>query len=231
MENVTPQARRPEAAIARRTAERAVETRYSTYVSEVRRLIQAGRTLMRRTGGMQPRVSAIVQEAGLSNQTFYRHFRSKDELLLAILDDGLAQLLSYIHTEMAKPVWPLARVRRWIRCVLVQAVDPQAAEATRPFVANAFRLAERFPAETARSMERIKAPLKAAIREAAAAGEAPAADPERDAEVIYHLAMGWMQSRILDPSAAAETDLDHLVSFVVRSLAAPETPAEATHGT
>ena len=41
--------------------------------------------VMRREGNIDPQVRAIVQEAGLSNQAFYRHFASKDALLLAVL--------------------------------------------------------------------------------------------------------------------------------------------------
>ena len=48
---------------------------------------------MRREGSIDPQVRAIVQEAGLSNQAFYRHFSSKDASLLAVLADGQRQLV------------------------------------------------------------------------------------------------------------------------------------------
>src|SRR5688500_7848449 len=71
-----------------RTVSRTLAGRYQAYADEVRRLVDAGYAVMRRTGGVDPRVGDIVREARLSNQAFYRHFRGKDELLLAVLDDG-----------------------------------------------------------------------------------------------------------------------------------------------
>ena len=58
--------------------------------------------VMRRTGDLDPRVTDIVREAGLSNQAFYRHFRSKDELLVAVLADGQRRLVETLRQHMDK---------------------------------------------------------------------------------------------------------------------------------
>ncbi len=77
-----------------------------------------------------------MREAGLSNQAFYRHFRGKDELLVAILDDGQRQLLTYLERRMAGAEPGAARVRAWVGGVMEQARNPDAAENTRPFAIN-----------------------------------------------------------------------------------------------
>ena len=41
---------------------------------------------------------------------------------------------------------------------------------------------------------------------------------ERDAEMLYHLAMGWMQSRLRDASTADAEDAQRLVSFAMHGL-------------
>ena len=160
-------------AVAERAAERALSKRYSTYVDEVRKLIEAGRRVMQRTGSIEPRVSEIVRESELSNQAFYRHFKSKDELLFAILEDGLQQLEGFLRSRMALEPEPLDKVRRWVRCVLAQALDPTAAAATRVFVASGFRLADHFPEETQAVTDRIKRPLRDALAEAVERGHRP----------------------------------------------------------
>ena len=142
---------------------RALADRYEAYTDEVRRLLDAAFSVMRRTGSVSPRVSEIVREAGLSNQAFYRHFASKDELLVAVLDDGLQQLVDYLGHVMAKADTPLGQVRRWVEGILAQAVDAQAASSTRPFVVNSLRLRDQFRDEVQRSDERLKAPLRAAL--------------------------------------------------------------------
>src|SRR5436309_15299752 len=137
--------------VADRTVERALAPRHSVYAEEVRRLIDAGVAVMRDGQSTNPRVSEIVAQAGLSNQAFYRHFRSKDELLLAILDDGLRQLVGYLEHQMAKEHSGIGRVRTWVEGVLAQAANEEAAEATRPFVLNGLRLSHQFPEEVRRS--------------------------------------------------------------------------------
>ena len=142
--------------LADRTVERTLAVRQTAYADEVRRLIAAGIAVMQRTGGESPRVSDIVEEAGLSNQAFYRHFRGKDELLAAILDDGLRTLLDYLGHQMAKERAPEARIKRWIEGIMAQATDPKAAEATRAVTLNSSRLAEEFATETRRSQELLR---------------------------------------------------------------------------
>ncbi len=204
--------------VADRTVERALAPRHSVYAEEVRRLIDAGVAVMRDGQSTNPRVSEIVAQAGLSNQAFYRHFRSKDELLLAILDDGLRQLVGYLEHQMAKETSGLGQVRRWVEGILAQAANPGAAEATRGVVVNTARLGQLFPEEFRRSEELIKAPVRAAIETAVEQGELGGADPERDAEAAYRLAMGTMQSCLGDGRRPSKADIAHLVGFVVAGL-------------
>lgn len=232
MQNAVPSPQSEQSPVARRAAERALAQRYSVYVAETQRLIEAARTVMQRTESVEPRVSEIVGEAGLSNQAFYRHFRSKHELLLAVLADGQEQLVRYLEQRMAAEAIALDRVRRWIRCIVKQAAHPRAAEATRIFVVNAVRLADQFPGETSRSLAEIKAPLRAALEDAVAHGDAPGADPERDTDAIYHLAMGWMERKIIERVCPSQEDVDHVVRFAVRGLLGDNEPARGEqHGT
>jgi AcrR family transcriptional regulator len=196
----------------------ALEPRWQTYLDEIQRLVDAAGALMRRTGEVDPPVSAIVREAGLSNQAFYRHFPSKDALLLAMLEDGVERLLAYLEHRMARAPDPLDRVRRWVDGVMAQAVDTAAAEATRPFALNGDRLAGRFPDESARTAERLRAPLVDAVAEARRTGVAPSADPARDAEAIYHLAIGRMHAHLVARTRPSRRDRTHLAEFAVAAV-------------
>ena len=88
--------------VAERSVQRTLENRRTAYSEEVARLIEAAVVVMQRSTSKNPTVSVsdTITEAGLSNQAFYRHFQGKDEFLLAILDDGLRQLLVYLEREM-----------------------------------------------------------------------------------------------------------------------------------
>jgi AcrR family transcriptional regulator len=108
--------------VADRIVRRSLAKRESEYASEVRRLLDAALSLMRTCGtSSRPRVADIVAAAGLSNDAFYRHFRSKDALVTAILEDGSERLCSYLSHQMAKETTPEAKVRRWVEGVLSQA--------------------------------------------------------------------------------------------------------------
>jgi len=194
--------------VAAAVVDRGLEARRAAAEAEVARLVEAALVLIQRTGRLEPRVSEIVREAGLSNQAFYRHFRSKHELLVAVLDRGVALLADYLAGRMASADTPAGRVREWVRGILAQALHPRGAEATRPFVLSRGRLAESFPAEVLASERRIAALLHGPLAEGTAAGELASPDPERDAEALYWLAMGWVQARLASPASASASAAD-----------------------
>jgi AcrR family transcriptional regulator len=197
--------------VTERVASRTLALRSEAYADEVRRLVEAGYTVMRRVGTLDPRVNDIVREAKLSNQAFYRHFRSKDELLVAILDDGRRQLVTYLEHRMASASTTEARVRAWIEGVMEQARNETAAENTRPFAINGARLADRFPEEVARSRELLVRPLREAVAEIGG-------DPQRDADAVYHLVIGCMNDALVARRRPPRRDVEHLAAFVLGGL-------------
>ena len=118
--------------VADRIAQRAVARHSAHYAGEVRALLDAAREVMRRRGtASRPRVADIVAAAGLSNEAFYRHFRSKDALVAAIMEDGTRRLCGYIAHRMAKESAPEAKVRRWVTGGVFVALGITAAAARR----------------------------------------------------------------------------------------------------
>jgi AcrR family transcriptional regulator len=211
MQNAVPAAADPEPPVADRVASRTLADRSAVYADEVRRLIEAGYTVMRRTESLDPRVTDIVREAGLSNQAFYRHFRSRDELLVAILDDGRRQLVTYLEHRMAGADTGEARVRTWVEGVMEQARNAAAADNTRPFAINSARLADLFPEEVARSRELLVRPVRDAVAELGG-------DPQRDADAVYHLVLGAMNDALVARRRPSRADVEHLEEFVLGGL-------------
>jgi AcrR family transcriptional regulator len=204
--------------LAYRSVDRAIESRRAAYEDEVKRLIDASFTLVRKTGSLEPKVGEIVAEAGLSNQAFYKHFRSKDELLLAVLDEGNHMLRDYLEHRMSKARTPVRRIRNWLSGMLEQALNDESASATRPFAMSRARLSELFPEEVRESESQISAMLRAAIQEAIDSGALPHADAERDATILYNLAMGWVERALVEAGGARRADADYLVAFAMHGL-------------
>ncbi|HSO94925.1 MAG TPA: TetR/AcrR family transcriptional regulator [Acidimicrobiia bacterium] len=205
MQNVVP--------VERAVAARTLEGRTEAYADEVRRLVDAAYAVMRRTGTVEPRVADIVIAAGLSNQAFYRHFRGKDELLLAVLEDGQRRLVGTLERRMARAAPGAPQVRAWIEGLLEQARNAEAAANTRPFAVNGARLTERYPEATAVQRERVVGSLRDAV-------QAAGGDRTRDADAIYALTMGLAEDAITRGTAPSDTDVAHTVSFSLRAICA-----------
>ena len=87
---------------AQRTADRSLADRHAEFVAEIERIIDATYRVIERTGNLDPTMREILGEAQLSTPAFYRHFRSKDELFVVILDDGRRRLVNTIARRMAR---------------------------------------------------------------------------------------------------------------------------------
>jgi len=192
--------------------------RREAYREEVGRLVRASFELIAETGRLEPRVSEIVRRAGLSNQAFYKHFRSKDELLLTVLDEGVRLLAGYLRHRMEKQASAEDRVRAWLEGMAAQALAPEAAAATRPFAFSRARLSDLFPEEVEDSERQLTALLHDAIAAGVASGELPDADPARDAETLYTLGMGWVQRKLAQPTPPDAEDARELVDFALAGM-------------
>jgi AcrR family transcriptional regulator len=209
MQNVVP--------LEEQLADRALADRRETYSAEVRRLLDATFAVTRRTGSLDPQVRDIVREAGLSNQAFYRHFSSKDALMLAVLADGRRQLVAYLARQIGGAPTPDDRLRRFVRGIMAQARNIDAAEATRPFAVNTHRLAARFPTEVAASRTELLDLIRPAIHDLGG--------NDRDVEFVHDLAMARMHDALVQQRKPAPAEVDQLISFC---LAGVERRADAS---
>ena len=87
---------------------------------------------MERVAPEPPRVSDIVAEAGSSNKAFYRYFAGKDDVILAVMERGVAIVVSYLQHQMAKETTPSGKLRRWIEGALAQAASASATAPVAP---------------------------------------------------------------------------------------------------
>lgn len=198
--------------------DRSLARRRAAAQDEVERLVAAAFRVIERTGHLEPKVSDILREAGLSNQAFYRHFRGKHELLVTVLDDGIRRLARYLEQRMADVDDPVEAAREWIRGMAAQALDPTGARASRPFALARGRLAESFPAEIAESERLVAAPLREALERGRARGQMPEVDPETESEGLYHLMMGWVEARLVEGRRPRDAEVDALEALALAGL-------------
>jgi AcrR family transcriptional regulator len=200
--------REPGDDVAGRIAQQTLARRGPDYASEVRRLLDAGLAVMRAGGtSARPRVADIVAAAGMSNDAFYRHFASKDELVSAILDEGTERLGEYLAHQMGKESTPKGQVRRWVEGVLSQAENEDIAATTLAVLWNAGVLS----AGPAAGPASAGAPLAALLR--APFDALGSADPDLDASLAAHAVVGLLADFLWRRVRPARSEIDHVVDF------------------
>jgi AcrR family transcriptional regulator len=203
----------PAADVADRIVRRSLAKREGEYADEVRRLLDAGLEVMQKCGtSSRPRVADIVAAAGLSNEAFYRHFRSKDALVTAILEDGAQRLRSYLTHQLAKAPTPEGKVRCWVEGVLGQA-DADIAATTLAVLWNGGGAAGGLAA----GRHFASSPLASLLYEPFAAMGSDA--PEADAALAAHATLGMLSDCLWRQVQPTRADVDRVTNFCLRAVA------------
>ena len=198
--------------VAGRIVRRSLAKRESDYADEVRRLLDAALDLMSRMGTTgRPRVADIVAAAGLSNDAFYRHFKSKDDLVTAILEDGGERLRSYLVHQLAKEPSPEGQVRRWVRGVLAQAHRGSAAT-TLAVLWNGSAAGGGLAA----GRHFASAPVASLLHEPFAALGSDA--PELDATLSAHATFGLLSDSLWQQVEPSRAEIERVADFCLRAV-------------
>ncbi|MBV6756172.1 TetR/AcrR family transcriptional regulator [Rhodococcus opacus] len=183
-------------------------TRQASYDDEVRKLIHAAQEVMLRKGKTEvPRVAEIVREAGMTNQAFYRHFRSRDDLVVATYEQGLLTLHGYLEHRVLKYAHVKDRMRAWIDGVMAQIEDPRLSELSAVILWNVGQIArdqsEIEPVGYAKILELLGSIL----------ADADVPDPDRTAVFVQTLVMGVTTRYHEAGVAPTGDDREHLLRF------------------
>lgn len=165
--------------------------------AEVDQLLGAAEAVLARRGYEGLRVDAVLAEAGLSTRAFYRHFRSKAELFVALFDREAERAHDRLRAKVEGDTDPEARVRAWVASTLALAYDARVARRTVVFLVERPVIAREFPEEIEATLRGQRQLLEDAITAGRDAGRFPDADPVADAIAIHNLCTGLMTDRLL----------------------------------
>lgn len=164
------------------------------------RLVDAGWQRFATAGYRDTTVDDVCDQAGVSKGAFYGYFSSKQDLLLALLEEE-TQTLIQVATKLAALDIPGAeRVRRFVQAMLAVGDDPARVQLRADLwsaVASDPALRERCAATT----ERLRTVLRGWISAGIDSGDL-ALEPWRAnalASILLALADGLMLHRGLDP--------------------------------
>lgn len=186
---------------------------------ERRVILSATLTVLRRSGYDRATLDEVLTEAGLSTRAFYRHYASKDELLVALYEREATAVAARLAKVVASAPGPAEAVTAWVDDVLSIRFDPrreQRAGLLRSREAQRGPLWEEIRRATSLALTQ---PLLGALRAGKVDGTFPDADPELDARTIHDLTFGLFQ--LLEdrpPRLTREDAREHVLRFVLRAL-------------
>lgn len=206
--------------VSARLADRSVGAARERAGREVEQLLRAaGRVIGRR--GATLTVADVLEEAGLSTRAFYRHFTSRDELLLAVHEREQERSVARLVDAVAGAPDSRSAVAAWIDEHLALGFDTRRAARTRVLAAEGARLRVEFPEHVAATLAALLAPLVGAIERGVADCTFIDVDAQLTARSIHAVVWELVQQR-LDGTASRPLDeaREHAVDFCLRALGA-----------
>jgi AcrR family transcriptional regulator len=211
--------------IAPRGVERALASQRRKFEDEIERLIDATFRVMRARDTAEPTVSEILAEAELSTSSFYRHFPTKDDLLLVLLERAHQMTRVHIEERIGVLEDPRQQIEEWVRALFDLLRTKDLLTANRPFLLAHPRLLERFPDEISSGFDALVTPLATAIRQARHQAGLLPGDAALDGRLVLHQVFGMLIDAAALRTPPAPVVIDGVVSYTLRATLAPDPPS------
>jgi AcrR family transcriptional regulator len=153
----------------------------------------------------EPKVADIVAEAGTSNQTFYRYFAGKSDLMAAVQERGIVRVRSYLARRMDRHESPGDQVAAWVEGLMAQVTSPATA---RQSVAVAQELQR--DGATAGEVSLLDMLGALLVPVLVRAGNA---DPALDARALQDVVLGVVRRHALSGTVPSAQERTHLLDF------------------
>ncbi|WP_329459343.1 TetR/AcrR family transcriptional regulator [Streptomyces sp. NBC_01497] len=192
---------------------------------ERERIVEAAYRCLEAGDGASVSVSVgrILAGAGLSTRAFYRHFGSKDDLLIAMFRKDADLFTAEMRATAAATASPADALRRFVRGTLRLTSDPRRRRRVLVMVSEEALRARGYAAERARVDAAAESVIAGIIERGRAAGDFPAvSDVAADAGSIGALLRHAVDEQLARPSPdGARAAADRVVGFALRALAGP----------
>ena len=195
--------------------------------SRPKRFMKSALAILGETGRTDFTVLEVVERSKTSLRSFYQHFSTKDELLLALVDKIMSESTRKWREDTAG--LPAVDALR----ILIDRICTPAETTTQDKVNRGLtfyndRLAEALPSEYARVLSPVHELIKDIIHSGIDEGRFRTdIDIDATAALIMQSALGAMRLRVLGAElSGVPVDADHIYDFCVSSLPAAATPPD-----
>jgi AcrR family transcriptional regulator len=167
-------------------------------------------------------VPALVARAGMSTKTFYRHFSSRDQLLLAAMEDELAIGAHLIRKQVDRYDDPVERLRACVYAYVGLPSRYRSINVRQARVRESRRLMALYEVQANQASAPLRAVFSEVIAGLEAAGLIELGDPELTARSVFHLLGGHLVDAAFDESPDAYEHIgNHAWQFCCAGLGLP----------
>jgi AcrR family transcriptional regulator len=204
-----------------RAVERSLRAARERAITRGDRFIGAAAELLRTNGKPDFTVQEVVERSGMSLRSFYYHFATKDDLLLALIEETIRRYIDGIRPSVAEAEDPAEKMRILLRMMFRddEADDP----ASRGLVLFHLHLADERPDEFAATL-RPQIDLIASIIEQGVATRVFRDDiPVSSlASLVNWTILSLLQMRALGVQLADDpVRVDHLLAYCLAAIEVP----------
>ncbi len=173
-------------------------------------------------------MATLLRSAGVSSRAFYRHFVSKDDLYLALLEEQCRAVVSQVdRVAEAAAGAPAEQLAAWVKAIVDIVVDPSqrmrlmVIDSEEVRAAKGYRQArDRLHAERERSLAEI-------LRRGQRDGSFPLTEPEVDAMAINAAISRMLGAQTTDDPEAFKQAQVAVLDFALRAVGALTPPVTA----
>jgi AcrR family transcriptional regulator len=181
--------------------------------SERDAILRAAYRLIGRGPYVTVSVAEILDGAGLSTRAFYRHFRSKDELILTMYRIAADRVASELSDVVASADGPTAALEAWIHHQLSVVYDVRRARQTSVLTSLEARAAVGFDQVNQASEAVRRTILTEMIRQGRRDGTFPlVSDPEEDARAVMSVVGGILTAKLAGQGVPSWVDATRFVT-------------------
>ena len=190
--------------------------------SRPNRFMKSALAILGETGRTDFTVLEVVERSKTSLRSFYQHFSTKDELLLALIDRIMSESTRRWRAD-TDGLASLAAMRVLIDRICTPAESSTQDRVNRGLTDYNDHLAESLPREYARVLSPLHALIRDIINRGIDEGTFRAGiDVDATAALIMQSALGAMRLRVLGAElSGAPVDANHIYAFCIGGLVGP----------
>jgi AcrR family transcriptional regulator len=185
---------------------------------EREQLVDAAYQTLVSSGGTSLSVNEVLRAAKLSTRAFYRHFGSKDELLLALFRQDADRVAARLR-RAADADSPTAALLAFVQAMLRITADPRRRQRVLVMSSEEIARAKGFAVERQRYHALVQDELVRILERGRADGTFPLARPSSDARWVRAAIQHAFDEQIAGSAAATPNETAELLTdFALRAL-------------